>query len=592
MIRIFHVNEGESLMEAMHRAGEQLNAPCGGNHSCGKCRVKVLDGTEQPVTAEEKRLLSERDLSDGWRLACAVYGPGEWTIDIPEQDLGARVMTDGGTADKTELDPGSVVRCVSIDQPTLEDARADIERTGEMCLPLDVLRSLPALIRENDRLFVSAILKNGKPVSAVNVSAEEAGNLGVAVDVGTTTMAAYLIDLQTGEQLACASEMNPQRSFGGDVISRADYACAGAENQKRLQSLVISAIESMTRRMLKECGRKEGEVRHIYCVGNTIMMHLLAGLETGYITKSPFTPVYKHGFTVRADELGMKLSNAYVSLGSCVAGYVGADTLAAVLACDMMKAEKPMLMVDIGTNGEIVLGGKDGMVCCSAAAGPAFEGAHIRCGSGAQDGAVDHVKIENGEVKFTVLGGGEAKSICGSGLVDAIAEMIENGIIDETGRIDEDFLPEEYEDRIFEYEDNPAFSLDGKNENGVFIAQQDVREVQLAKSAIAAGIQVLMNEMGAEFEQVGGLYLAGGFGNYIDRESAVKIGLLPQELADRIVPVGNAAGTGARRAIRNQGEWTVADQELPGMMRYVELSARSDFQELFVEKMMFGDEEY
>ena len=190
------------------------------------------------------------------------------------------------------------------------------------------------------------------------------------------------------------------------------------------------------------------------------------------------------------------------------------------------------------------------------------------------------------------LGGGEAKSICGSGLVDAIAEMIENGIIDETGRIDEDFLPEEYEDRLFEFEGNPAFSLDGKNENGVFIAQQDVREVQLAKSAIAAGIQVLMNEMGAEFDQVGKLFLAGGFGNYIDRESAVKIGLLPKELADRIVPVGNAAGTGARRAIKNAAQWEQADEFLPKCMRYVELSARADFQELFVEKMMFGDDEY
>jgi len=592
MIRIFHVGADENLMEAMHRAGEKLNAPCGGNHSCGKCRVKVLEGTDQPISAEEKRLLPEADLSDGWRLACAVYGPGEWTVSIPEQDKGARVMTDGGSGDETELRPGSLVRCIPVAKPTLEDARADAERIGAVNLPLDGLKKLPRLIRENDRLYVSEIVRGGKRLTALQVSAEEAGNLGVAVDVGTTTMAAYLMDLDTGEQLACASEMNPQRSFGGDVISRADYACESEENQNRLKSLVVSAIEGMTGRMLKECGKNRKDVRHIFCVGNTIMMHLLAGLETGYITKSPFTPVYKQGFTVRADELGMGLENAHISLGSCVAGYVGADTLAAVLACDMGKADKLELMVDIGTNGEIVLGCKDGMVCCSAAAGPAFEGAHIRCGSGAQDGAVDHVKIENGEVSFTVLGGGEAKSICGSGLVDAIAEMVENGIIDETGRIDEDFAPKTYQSRIFDFEDNPAFSLDGKMEDGVFITQQDVREVQLAKSAIAAGIQVLMNEMGVGFDEVGRLCLAGGFGNYIDRESAVKIGLLPQELADRIVPVGNAAGAGARRVIVNQDEWTAADEILPGMMRYVELSARSDFQELFVEKMMFGDEEY
>lgn len=586
MVQIFHANDGESLMEAMHRAGAKINAPCGGNHSCGKCRVKVLGGTEQAITAEEKKLLPEQEISEGWRLACAVYGPGEWTIEIPEQDKGARVMTEGGDADEVELAPASTVRCVPIDQPTLEDARADIERLGGVKLTLDALRKLPALIRENDRLYVTELF------GECSVSSEEPGNLGVAVDVGTTTMAAYLIDLKTGDQLSCASEMNPQRSFGGDVISRADYACESGENANRLQSLVISAIESMAQRMLRECGRSEKDVRHIFCVGNTIMMHLLAGLETGYITKSPFTPVYSGGFTVRASELGMKFENAQVTLGSCVAGYVGADTLSAVLACGMADSDEMALMVDIGTNGEIVLGHRLNMVCCSAAAGPAFEGAHIRCGSGAQDGAIDHVKIENGEVKFTVLGGGEAKTICGSGLVDAIAEMIEAGIIDETGRIDEDFLPEEYEDRIFEFEDNPAFSLDGKNENGVFIAQQDVREVQLAKSAIAAGIQVLMNEMGAEFDQVDKLFLAGGFGNYIDRESAVKIGLLPKEMAERIVPVGNAAGTGARRAVRNRFEMQKANHDLLRKMRYVELSARSDFQKLFVEKMMFGDEEF
>lgn len=592
MVLDFHVSEGESLMEAMHRAGVKLNAPCGGNHSCGKCRVKVLEGTEQPVSAEEKRLIAEKDIAEGWRLACAVYGPGEWTVSIPEQDKGARVMTEGGDADEVELDPMSYVECVQITQPTLEDARADIERIPAARLTLNELKKLPELMRENGKLYIAGMRSTVALGGEQTISAEEPGNLGVAVDVGTTTMAAYLIDLKTGEQLSCASAMNPQRSFGGDVISRADYACESEENQKRLQSLVISAIESMTRRMLSECGRDERDVRHIFCVGNTIMMHLLAGLETGYITKSPFTPVYSRGFTVKAAELGMELENAHVTIGSCVAGYVGADTLAAVLACGMNASDEMALMVDIGTNGEIVLGHRLNMVCCSAAAGPAFEGAHIRCGSGAQDGAIDHVKIENGEVSFTVLGGGEAKTICGSGLVDAIAEMVEAGIIDETGRIDEDFLPEEYEDRIFEFEGNPAFSLDGKNEEGVFIAQQDVREVQLAKSAIAAGIQVLMNEMGAQFDQVDKLFLAGGFGNYIDRESAVKIGLLPKEMADRIVPVGNAAGTGARRAIRNRIELHKANFDLIRTMRYVELSARSDFQELFVEKMMFGDEEF
>ncbi len=588
MIRAFHVSENETLMQTIQREGAALNAPCGGNHSCGKCRVRILSGAVHAACTEEKHLLSEEELAEGWRLACAVEGPGEWQVEIPAQDGGARVLTDGADEHETVIDPASIVRRVKIQKPSLQDARADAERIcGDVRCPLPLLKMLTELVHTQESVYVSEM--DGCGVQ--DCSAQQIGNLGAAVDIGTTTMAAYLIDLESGKQLACASGMNPQRSFGGDVISRADYAGESAENLNRMQRLVCGAIEKMIEKMLRESGKSKDDVRHIMCVGNTIMMHLLAGLETGYITRSPFTPVYKHSLTVKAQELNMSF-NAHVTLGACVAGYVGADTLAAVLACGMHRAQKMQLLIDIGTNGEIVLGSSEKMLCCSAAAGPAFEGAHIRCGSGAQDGAVDHVEISDGEVNISVLGGGEAKTICGSGLVDAIAQMLNAGIIDETGRIDEDEIPEEYEDRLFDFEGNPAFSLSGEEEKGVFISQQDVREVQLAKSAIAAGVQVLMNEMGINFDQVENLYLAGGFGNYIDRESAVEIGLLPIEMRERIIPIGNAAGTGARIMLKNKNEWKNSDTTLLDKMRYVELSARADFQKLFVDKMMFGDDEY
>ncbi len=589
MIRLFQAEQHETLMQVIQREGVPLNAPCGGNHSCGKCRVRILAGEIHPPRAEEVRMLSQQELSEGWRLACAVEGPGAWQVEVPSQDGGARVLTDGSDEDNIPLDPASTVRRVQIEKPSLEDARCDAQRViGDAVCPLPLLRTLSAAVHTQREVYVSEF--DGFGVQSC--SAQKVGNLGVAVDVGTTTMAAYLIDLESGKQMGCTSRMNPQRSFGGDVISRADYACESAENLDRLQKIAVGAIEKMTEKMLSQCGKTKDDVRHIVCVGNTIMMHLLAGLETGYITRSPFTPVYRRSLTVKAHELGMSFEQACVTLGACVAGYVGADTVAAVLACGMHRSDKLSLLIDIGTNGEIVLGSREKMLCCSAAAGPAFEGAHIRCGSGAQDGAVDHVEIKNGEVSISVLGGGEAKSICGSGLVDAIAQMIEAGIIDETGRIDEDEIPEEYEDRLFDFEDNPAFSLSGDGENGVFISQQDIREVQLAKAAIAAGVEVLVGEMGITFDQIDKLYLAGGFGNYIDRESAVVIGLLPKEMQDRIIPVGNAAGTGARMMLKNRGEWKLSDTELLDEMRYVELSARADFQNLFVDKMMFGDEEY
>ncbi len=576
---------GETLMAAMQRASASLNAPCGGNHSCGKCRVRLVGENLPAVTAEELRLLSDKDLAAGWRLACALMGPGEWLVETPEQDAGARVLTTGG-GDEAMLDPVSRVYAVELDEPTLDDQRADTERVAAgKKFRMEALRKLPVALRTGRESLYLAEFEG----EITDCADEVLRNLGVAVDVGTTTMAAYLIDLTNGEQLACASRMNPQRSYGGDVISRADHAVKPG-GLMELQRLAAGAIECMTEQMLHEVQAAREDVRHIVCVGNTIMMHLLAELTPENIVMAPFTPVYASGWSVAAAALNMNFPSAHVTLGPCVAGYVGADTVAAALSCGMDEAEKTCLLIDIGTNGEIALGNREALLCCSAAAGPAFEGAHIRCGSGAQDGAIDHVRLVDGRVEYSVLGGGEARSLCGSGLVDAVAELLRAGVVDETGRIDEDEAPDEWQEYLFDYEKGVAFSLDGKGEAGVFLCQQDLREVQLAKSAIAAGVEVLLNEKGAAYEDVQTLYLAGGFGNFIDQEAAMTIGLLPPQLRGRIVPVGNAAGSGARQMLMNRAHLMRAEA-LRSKMRYVELSARSDFQELFVEKMFFGEED-
>lgn len=590
MAQVIRAGAGEKLMEAMRRAGRKLNAPCGGNHSCGKCRIRILRGEASPVMPEERRFLSREELEGGWRLACSVYGPGEWLVETPEQDANARVVT-GGADDPVETDPASRVRRVSIELPSLSDQRSDAERAASgRRFEWAALKKLPGVMRAGEVIYLAAF-EDGSGERITDCSKEEMANLGIAVDVGTTTMAAYLIDLSDGRQLACASEMNPQRSFGGDVISRVDYATSSAEAQNRLQSLVAGAIERMGRHMLQESGRSAGDVRHIVCVGNTIMMHLLAGLETKNIARTPFVPVYTRSWSVRAEQMMSGFENAYLTLGPCVAGYVGADTVAAALVCQMNESEEMRLLIDIGTNGEIALGNRDGIVCCSAAAGPAFEGAHIRCGSGAQDGAIDHVKMSDGNVVISTLGGGKPTSICGSGLVDAVAQMLLVGVIDETGRMDEDEAPDEYLKYFFEFEGKLAFSLDGEMEKGVFICQQDVREVQLAKASIAAGVRVLLDEANVGFDAIRELCLAGGFGNYISHESAVVIGLLPSELSGRIRSVGNAAGSGAKQMLKNRDRARQAD-ELRRKMRYVELSACAEFQDLFVESMMFGEDEY
>lgn len=578
---------GERLMEVIERAGVTLSAPCGGRCFCGKCGVRVQGETGE-IHSAERKFLSEEQIASGHRLACAAHVMSDltvWAQDVGDQ---AEILSAGGQGELKRIHPSVRLIPVQVEAATLQNQQSDAERLlkalnlPEAHLSRRVLASLPDKLRGEEAL--GAVVFQDREV--LDLCSLKRGVFGVAVDIGTTTMVAYLMDLLTGEQLEVESMLNPQRPHGADVISRTDYTIDRPEGLKQMSELVCSAIESMTRTMLKRRGLDENSVYHILCVGNTIMMHLLCALPARYIAMTPFVPAYARSFSLPAAELGMKFKNAMLTAAPCVAGYIGADTLGAVLSCDMDQKDGVALMIDIGTNGEIVLGGKNRMVCCSAAAGPAFEGAHIQCGTGGVPGAVDSVKIEDGTVRVTTIGGQAAQGICGSGLVDAVSEMKDQEIMDMTGRIDEDEMPEKYESRCFDLDGKPAFSLTGQGEDGVFIAQKDLREVQLAKGAIAAGIEVLMNQLGVEFKDIEALYLAGGFGNYIDKHSACNIGLLPPELEERIVPIGNGAGAGAQRMLLDE-DYLKRAEEIRRRMEYIELSARPDFQDLFVDHMLF-----
>jgi len=379
-----------------------------------------------------------------------------------------------------------------------------------------------------------------------------------AVDIGTTTIAAYL--LKDGKTIDCEAAMNPQRGVGADVISRVDYVINQEDGLKFLSGLVRSEVDDLIGRMTKRQRVAPEEIKRVTLVGNPIMTHILSRIDPRAIAVAPYTPAYREAFFTR--DLLKSAPQSEQLVGGCVAGYVGSDTIAAVMAAGMDRSDEVSLLLDIGTNGEIALGGRARMLCCAAAAGPAFEGAHIKYGSGAVDGAIDRVWAEEGKIRCHVLGEGAARSICGSGLVDAVAAMLELEWIDETGRMD-----------------GAEVELSG----GVALTQRDVREVQLAKGAIAAGIDILMRELGVTLSQIDHLYLAGGFGNYIDKSSACAIGLLPPELLDRVTPIGNAAGAGARLMLSGPER----AEALRRHMEYVELSGRKDFQELFGDKMLF-----
>lgn len=472
---------GETILEALARAGIAVSAPCGGLGRCRKCAVRA--------TGE---------------LAC---------------EDGARLDGQTVLACRTRLTGDARVR--------VSESKAEILKTG---------------------------------VSAGEETDGETG-LGVSVDVGTTTLAAYLVERSTGRVLASDARLNPQRPHGADVISRLSFAIESEENAALLQREILAAIDEMTRSMLERAGRAGEEIRCRALVGNTVMMHLLGGYPARPLAFAPFTPAYT---ALHEKELG----GVRTILGGCISGYVGADTLAAALACGLDERDENAMLIDIGTNGEIMLK-KDGRCfACSCAAGPAFEGAHIACGTGAVAGAIDHARVENGEIVYTTIGGGEATGICGSGLIDLTAALLERGDITPMGRMTGDV-------RLSER---------------VYLARSDIREVQLAKAAIASGIRILAEQAGAALADIEKVYLAGGFGNFIGLDSACRIGLFPAPLRAKIVPVGNAAGSGSvRLLVSEQARRRV--EALRQATRCVELAATPDFNDVYTDELLFEDED-
>ena len=472
---------GETILEALARAGIAVSAPCGGLGRCRKCAVRA--------TGE---------------LACE---------------------------DSARLDGQTVLACRT---RLTGDARVRVSESK------------------------AEILKTG--VSAGEETDGETG-LGVSVDVGTTTLAAYLVERSTGRVLASDARLNPQRPHGADVISRLSFAIESEENAALLQREILAAIDEMTRSMLERAGRAGEEIRCRALVGNTVMMHLLGGYPARPLAFAPFTPAYT---ALHEKELG----GVRTILGGCISGYVGADTLAAALACGLDERDENAMLIDIGTNGEIMLK-KDGRCfACSCAAGPAFEGAHIVCGTGAVAGAIDHARVENGEIVYTTIGGGEATGICGSGLIDLTAALLERGDITPMGRM----------------------AGDVRLSERVYLARSDIREVQLAKAAIASGIRILAEQAGAALADIEKVYLAGGFGNFIGLDSACRIGLLPAALRAKIVPVGNAAGSGSVRLLVSEQARRRAEA-LRQATRCVELAATPDFNDVYTDELLFEDED-
>jgi len=591
------ISRDMNLMEALHHVHEvTLDAPCGGKGTCGKCRIRVREGDVSPVTPEEEKLLSAEDLSRGIRLACKTKVNGPAVIELEKTVGAARIQTEG-KAYSGPVDPVIGKHTVTLPAPDLEDQRSDEERLLAALPEGTVMghslrQSLPSLLRQGE-YTVTAVLC-GKEVTALEPGNSSSPLHALAVDIGTTTVVAYLLDLESGKTLGTASGLNRQKSFGGDVISRIDYVGEDPDKRKKLQDRITGQIRQLLTDLLEEASLEETDLHGIFLAGNTTMMHLLAGLDPRTLAAAPFIPVSTERMILTPSEIGLSLpDHIRMILLPSLSAYIGADIVAGILSTGMAESEDLCLLVDIGTNGEIALGNRERIITCSTAAGPAFEGANIQCGTGGVPGAISCVDGEDGTIEWKTIHDLPAAGICGSGIIDMTSYLLRTGIADYTGRFQDESdwgdTPPENAGFLEPDGDSVRFILT-RDPSDIYFSQKDLREVQLAKGSIAAGIKTLISESGRELSDVKHVYLAGGFGSFIDKKSALAIGLIPEELGDRIQSVGNSSGAGVIRAALNRADLDAADR-IRARAEYLELSSHKGFQDEYILNMYFPETE-
>ncbi|MGD8237720.1 MAG: ASKHA domain-containing protein [Armatimonadota bacterium] len=594
------VSAGATVMDAAEAAGISVWAPCGRRGVCGQCRIRVADGDgcSQPSEAEVE-LLSPGEIEAGWRLGCQARVEADLRIVVPEhlgRDKGQ--VLESGRREDVPLAPNVVKRRLQLPAPSLEDPAADLRRIeralelpdGRLAVTRRLAAEVPSALRRDDLCITATVIGD----SLVEVAGPDAPQAccGVAVDLGTTTVVAYLVDLHSGGLLATASAINPQAAHGADVMSRLDRVRQEPDALEAMHQAAVEVVSRLIAEACAEAGVEKACVYELTVVGNTCMHHLFLGLDPSNIAVIPFTPAVTRALSVPAAELGVDISP--VGMTAClpnVSGYVGADIVGAIVAAGLEKRPEPTVMIDIGTNGEVVLWTGHELLCCSCAAGPAFEGAQINRGMRAAPGAIDHVACRDGDIAVSTIGEAEPVGLCGSGLVDAAAVLLDAGVLDSSGRLGRDGpgaggmarrVVGDDRDRRFVLASD-AESADGRE---IALTQRDVRQLQLASGAIRAGTQILFSVAGLEPGDISEFLLAGAFGSYIRPASALRIGLLPGVPEDRVRAVGNAAGMGAVLClISTQAREYAA--EVARQARYIELSTRPDFQDAFAEAMVF-----
>ena len=605
------VERGQNLLEASRELGADIESVCGGKKTCGKCKVRVQEGFFErygiesrsrnlsPLTEEEHKLLTEEEISKGCRLACAAEVLGDILLEVPEESRGGQqIVRKEVTLRKIKLNPAVRTWTVKLEKPTLADPLGDYERLLDalaaqhrlkgLCAGRTVIARLPRALRDGNWEVTVAIWMNREIVRVVPGPSMKC--FGLAVDIGTTTVAGYLCDLATGDVAAVHSLMNPQVTYGEDVMSRVTYIMTHDGGLGELHREAIRAVNEIVKGVCSKAGIDPDDVLELCVVGNTVMHHLFLNISPENVGVSPFVPAVQDAMDLKASELGIKVNeSANVHMLPIEAGFVGADNVAVLIAEAPYEKDEMQLIIDIGTNGEILVGNRHKLLAASCATGPALEGAHIKFGMRAAPGAVERVSInpETLDVEYRIIAGADnerARGICGSGIIDAIAEMFRAGIIEKSGRFNKSI-------------DSPRLIRDGNKREFIIARREetaigkditittgDVRAVQLAKGAIYGASKILMGKLG--IERVDRVVLAGAFGSYIDRTCAMLMGMFPDCALEDVVAVGNAAGDGARMALLDIDKRRDADEQAR-RVEYVELTLEKEFEREYVDAMHF-----
>jgi uncharacterized 2Fe-2S/4Fe-4S cluster protein (DUF4445 family) len=582
--------EGQlTILEAAQQASVEILALCGGMGACGRCRVKVQGSTLPALSKLEQDLLSDEEKAAGYRLACRTPIADDLQVYIPEasRPRPQRLQTTG-REEPVEVDPIVHKRYVALEPPTLEDTRADMTRLAErLAQPLDadlnVLSHLGKALRGAD-WKVSLALRR-RELIGVEGGDSTARAHGVAIDLGSTKLAIYLVDMVSGETVEAGGVMNPQIAYGEDIISRIHYAQEQVSGARHLQEIVIAAMNETIRAMCEKHRLRVSDILEITVVGNTAMHHLFLGLPPEQLALSPYVAVLSQPVEVKARELGLEAApGAYVYCLSPVAGFVGSDHVAMVLASRLNRRKGTVMGIDIGTNTEISLVREGEIRAISCASGPAFEGAAICWGMKAAPGAIERVWIDpySQEVQVATIDGSPPVGICGSGILDAIAAMLDAGILDGRGRIQPTARG------VRPGSDGQPELVLAETEKGeaITIAHRDVERIQLAKGAIRSGIEVLIDAAGITAADIDAILLAGAFGSFIDPLSAIRIGMLPRVDPMRIEQVGNAAGVGAKEVLISWAQREAAEA-LARSIHYLELTVYPRYSRFFAYGMRF-----